>query len=209
VQERFHGGLCALALAATLCACRGAHGEPSAEPVDVRAAPEQEPLAASEPYSPPEVLRADVKLTPQARYRIAARVLSTERYYLGWQADVVPVDLALGWGAMSDPAVDEWIDWYQRGRYYFWQWDAGSPFQNAAIRAQSANVHVVPGTKNLRRALLKLDPGDEVRLSGHLVNLVGPAGAIWNTSLSRTDTGGGSCELLHVTELATGGRVYR
>jgi hypothetical protein len=196
-------------LAISLCACRSARGEPSSEPVDARVAPEQTPLAPGEPYAPPELLRADVRVTPQARYRIAARVLSTERYFRGWQGDAVPLDLALGWGAMSDSRVDAWIDWYQRDRYYFWQWDAGSPYRNADIREQSANVHIVPATQNLRRALLALSEGDQVLLRGFLVNLTGPDGEPWNSSLSRSDTGGGSCELLHATELTTAGKTYR
>jgi hypothetical protein len=197
--------LCAVAI----CACSGAHGEPGAESIDARSQPEQQPLAAREDYSEPAPTLDGVRFTPRARYRIAARVLSRERYYLGWRGDVSPLDLALGWGAMSDPRVDEWIDWHQRGRYYFWQWDAGSPYQNAAIRSQSSNVHIVPGTPNLRRALLALSPGDTVLLAGWLVNVDGPGGERWTTSLSRTDTGADACELLHATELTTAGLTYR
>ena len=122
---------------------------------------------------------------------------------------VSPLDLALGWGAMSDPAVDRFIEWYQRGRWYFWQWDAGSPYRNEAIREHSANVHVIPATRNLRRALLALDEGEIVRLSGFLVDAAGPEGDRWRSSLSRTDTGDQSCEVFYVEELAAGGRVYR
>lgn len=39
------------------------------------------------------------ELTPLASFNIRARVLSTENYYFGREADLSPIDLALGWGA--------------------------------------------------------------------------------------------------------------
>jgi len=189
--------------------CRGARGEPNEQAIDARRAPEQRHLTDGELTELPAELAGGVKLTPRARYRIAARVLSRERYRFGWRADVSPVDLALGWAALGDPNVDRWIDWSQGGRWYFWQWSAGSPYQNDAIRHQSANVHVVPANDNLRRALLAVDADDLVQLSGWLVDLEGPERDRWRTSLSRTDRGNRSCELLYVTELADQETVYR
>ena len=188
----------------------------SPEP-DLRFRPGQEdriPLALAQgdlAELPLELLAEDgpIGFTAKARYRIAARVLSRERYYRGWRSDLSPLDLALGWGTMSDPAVDRWIDWSQGGRWYFWQWSAGSPYQNDAIRVQSANVHVVPANQNLRRALLAVEEGDRVQLRGFLVDLLGPGGDLWNSSLSRSDKGNRSCEILYITELADDETVYR
>lgn len=204
-----HHGAVLVCAALAIGACRGARGEPSDESVDPRAAPVQEMLGAggAEDAALPD--RQGARFVPRARYRIAARVLSTERYYLGWQSTLSPLDLALGWGAMADPGVDRWIEWHQRGRWYFWYWSADSPYRNEAIRNQSANVHVVPATKNLTRALLALDPGDLVRLDGWLVDIQGEDGERWGTSLSRTDTGDRSCELLYVTELLARGARYQ
>ena len=42
-----------------------------------------------------------------------------------------------------------------------------------------------------------------------LVNLQGPNRDGWSTSLSRTDKGNHSCEILYVTELADGEHAYR
>lgn len=145
---------------------------------------------------------------PKARYRIAARVLSRERYYLGWSAELAPLDLALGWGELSNPAIDEKIDWYQGARWYFWRWSEPLPLSDGEIARQSANVHVVPATENVRRALLAIKDDDMIQLSGFLVNIRGPEGQRWRSSLRRTDTGGGSCELLYATELIRRDRVY-
>ena len=37
-----------------------------------------------------------------AKYKIKARVLSTNRYWLDLGASISPIDLALGWGPMSN-----------------------------------------------------------------------------------------------------------
>ena len=73
--------------------------------------PRQEALADAGP------LRVDAfTLTPRANFRIRARVLSREDYYLGDESDLSPVDLALGWGVMSDQAVLDRIVISQGGR---------------------------------------------------------------------------------------------
>lgn len=198
----------AACLAACLTACGGPRGEEHAETIDPTRVPEQLELDPDGEEQPPDAI-GGIPVTAKARWRIAARVLSRERYYRGWRADVSPVDLALGWGALSDPAVDRYIDWHQGDRWYFWQWSAGSPYQNDAIRRQSANVHVVPGSDNLRRAVLALEPDDVVQLKGWLVNLQGPERDGWNTSLTRTDKGNHSCEIMYVTELADSQHLYR
>jgi hypothetical protein len=190
-------------------ACGRPRGEPSGVYVDPRIEPKQTELSPSDAQELARSMYDTAVFEPKARYRIAARVLSRERYYLGWSADLAPVDLALGWGELSDPAIDDVVDWYQGARWYFWKWDEQSTFDNGDIARQSANVHIVPATQNLRRALLAIKEDDIVQLSGFLVNIEGPEGQRWRSSLKRTDTGGGSCELLYATELIRRERVYR
>jgi len=40
-------------------------------------------------------------------------------------------------------------------------------------------------------------------MRGYLVNVTGPNGFNWNTSLRRDDTGNGACELFYVQALET------
>jgi len=61
----------------------------------------------------------------------------------------------------------------------------------------------------VRRALLGIGREDAVRLAGLLVDAQAADGFRWGTSLSRTDSGMGSCELLWVEEAQVGQRVYR
>jgi hypothetical protein len=201
----------ALVLLATVLAqgCRRARSEPSDVLPNPRLAPVQEPAMREDVQRLAQTIYGEqASFDPKARYRVAARVLSSERYYMGWSADVAPLDLALGWGEMSDPGVDEVLDWGQGFRWYTWSWKKASSFTNGDVAPQSANVHVVPASQNLKRALLALDAGDIVQLEGFLVNIRGPEGQHWRSSLTRADTGGGSCELLYTTELIANERVY-
>jgi hypothetical protein len=203
LQRAFLAALAVLALG-----CRRARGEPSGVLLNPRLAPVQEPATAEDAQRLARSIYDTAVFQPKARYRVAARVLSRERYYMGWGADLAPLDLALGWGAMSDPAVDEVIDWGQGFRWYTWQWKETSPLTNRDVAPQSANVHVVPASLNLKRALLALDANDIVQLKGFLVNIQGPGGENWRSSLTREDTGSGSCELLYTTELIANETAY-
>jgi hypothetical protein len=139
------------------------------------------------------------KITVRAEYRIAARILHRERYYLGWQSSFSPVDLALGWGELADPKADQWISWSQNMRWYFYRWNGEIPYSTDYILRHSANVHIVPADNNLKRAVLELARNDLVLLQGDLVDIDGRKGSStywWHTSLTREDSGDGSCELL-------------
>jgi hypothetical protein len=53
-------------------------------------------------------------LTSLASFDIRARVLARERYRFDRAADLSPIDLALGWGRMSESAVlDQLKIWRQ------------------------------------------------------------------------------------------------
>ena len=151
-------------------------------------------------------------VTPKAEFRIAGRVLSTERYRMEWQSTLSPIDIALGWGRLSSADADRWISWSQSGRWYFYEWKADSPYQGDFIKEHSANVHIIPATENLKVAVIRLHRGEEVLLEGLLVNIDGNRGNNnywWHTSLSRRDSGDGSCELLYLQKLVFDGKEYR
>ena len=57
-------------------------------------------------------------IKPLQDFKIVARVLSTEQYTLDTGADLAPVDLALGWGRMSETAVINQLNISQGGRFY-------------------------------------------------------------------------------------------
>jgi hypothetical protein len=142
-------------------------------------------------------------LTVRANYRITARILARERYHFDTLSDLVPEDLALGWGPMSDNSVLRSLDIYQADRFYFWRASARAPIEKDAIIAHSANTHVIPKSPSTARQLSRLRPGQVVTLTGELVDGVRDDGAWIKTSLTRTDSGAGACEVLLVSDVTT------
>lgn len=149
----------------------------------------------------PAIDHAGYTIEPVADYAVRARVLSIERYRLGREADLSPVDFVLGWGPMSDDAVIERLTISQANRWYMYRWQDAPPIDSAAIVATSANTHLVPANPHVEDRLLGVRKGAVIRLTGHLVNVRHADGWRWNSSLSRTDTGNGSCELMFVTDV--------
>ncbi|WP_417445654.1 hypothetical protein [Kangiella sp.] len=155
--------------------------------------PQQEAL------DPPVSFKLDqFTVTKVANFRIKAKVLSKEGYHFGREANLSPVDLALGWGKMSDESIIEQIQISQSGRFYRWRVDS-FPIPRREIETQSANMHLIPANENVANAIDDVRKGDIIELSGNLVNAVSDEnGWRWTTSLTRNDTGNGACELIWV-----------
>jgi len=173
-----------------------ASSRPVSHPPGVLAAddPVQGPLS-----SVPSLSRAGYEITPLQSFSLEARVLGTERYRFDRGAELAPVDLALGWGPMSDQSVLEHIEISQGGRFYFWH-VARFPIPRRDIETHSANMHMIPATRDIERRLVAARPGQIVTLRGYLVNVQGKDGFTWQSSLTREDTGAGACELVWVEQ---------
>ena len=137
-----------------------------------------------------------------AEYALSARVLAARRYRLGHTAALAPLDLALGWGRMSDPAVIARLDIAQRHRWYLWSYSGAPPLPVREIETSSANVHLIPADDAVAARLANLRTGDAVTLRGYLLGLERADGWRWRSSLTREDTGDGACELLYVQQVA-------
>ena len=144
-----------------------------------------------------QLQRSDTTLTTRAHFDITARVLSRKDYSWGADADLVPLDLALGWGRMSDSDVLAKIDITQSGRFYYWHVKA-FPIPRREIETSSANMHMIPADADVKRQLEQVRPGQVVHIEGFLVDASRADGWRWNTSLSRDDTGAGAGELIYV-----------
>lgn len=152
--------------------------------------PLQEPIEESAPFA-----FEDYRITPLARFAATARVLGTERYRFDRGAELVPVDLALGWGPLSDSRHLASIDISQGNRFYFWRANT-LPLPREEITRNSANMHLIPRDAAMRKRLLGARPGQLVSFEGQLVEVAARDGWRWRSSLSREDTGNGACELV-------------
>ncbi len=157
--------------------------------------PKQIPLKGAIP-----IVFEDYTITPLAGFSVKAKVLSKENYWFGREADLSPVDLALGWGRMSDEEILKDISISQSGRWYSWRVKA-FPIPRREIETHSANMHMIPTNRDIEDSLKKIKSGQLVQLHGKLVRVDAKDGWHWISSLTREDTGGRSCELVYVEGL--------
>jgi hypothetical protein len=179
---------------------------PAGDAVDWRGEPVQGETWRT-PFSWP-TRRGEVQVRPRAAFDISAVVAASESYSFDDGAFLSPVDLVMTWGLLPEEPYRSRVSYYQVTRYYFWRTRDPS-LDLSYIATHSANMHMIPATRNLARALAHVGGGDRVRLRGLLVDVEGASGFRWQTSLSRQDTGPGACELVWVEELQRGHRLYR
>jgi hypothetical protein len=185
-----------LLLAMTLC--YGAYGWWSERPVNhgpgvvAPNPPRQENLNDGKPF-----YHKGYMITPLAEFELEARVLSRENYYLDSSAILSPVDLALGWGPMSDESVLAEIEISQSGRFYYWRTEQ-FPIPRRHIELNSSNMHLIPATPAIEERIKDVKSGQIVRLSGYLIEAQGPKNWRWRSSLTREDTGDGACEVIWI-----------
>jgi hypothetical protein len=161
------------------------------------------PIAPAEPLqtdldAAPSIAHGRWMLTPRARYDITARILSREDYSLDAISDLIPEDLALGWGPMFDNRVLRAFEITQGARFYSWRVKADLPIPRQDVIEHSANTHVIPADSAIRSRLARLRQGQVVHLTGVLVDGRRDDGTWIHTSLTRSDTGAGSCEVMLV-----------
>lgn len=158
------------------------------------------PLQTALEGAVPRLAKAGYEIEPLARFELEARVLGVERYRFDRGAELSPVDLALGWGRMSDTSVLDRITISQGGRYYYWS-TPQYPIPRQEIEVSSANMHLVPANDIVARQLRDVRRGTVIRIGGYLIEARGKDGWRWRSSLTRADTGAGSCELVWVERL--------
>jgi len=135
-----------------------------------------------------------------AEYQIKARVLSRNNFSVGKESEISPLDLALGWGPMSDQSIIDKIGISQSNRWYRWRADV-LPISSREISLNSANVHIIPKDKIIEDKFDEVYKGSLIEMKGYLVEVTTSDGWRWKSSLKRDDTGGGSCELFWVEDL--------
>lgn len=145
----------------------------------------------------------EATVRPLAAFSVGARILSRENYYVGRETEYSPTDLALGWGPMAAPGLADALHVSQGGRWYRYSWNGDAPLPLSQIELNSSNMHMVPANAAAASALDALHAGQLVRLDGWLVEIDGDDGWRWRSSLSRSDTGSGACEIVLVCQVRT------
>jgi len=161
----------------------------------IESEPAQVEIASAEPIE-----YGDYKLKPLARFSVAARILHRKVYRYDRESKLAPVDLALGWREMSDQAVLDRLTISQSTRFYWYQYQQPPPIPREQIVARSTNIHIIPATPAVASFCKSVRKGELVHLEGKLVEATGPGMNAWRSSLTRTDSGNGACELMLVED---------
>lgn len=162
---------------------------------------QESPVQTLLPEAQPSIRHNDIALAPLAEFTLRARVLGKRKYHFDRGSSLAPIDLALGWGEMSDSTVLEQLDISQRDRFYFLRWRKDPPLSEQRMMEQSTNLHAIPGSALVAEKLARLRSGQIIFLRGKLVQAHYQDGGHWKSSLSRQDTGNGACELMWIEDL--------
>lgn len=164
-------------------------------------------IAIAEGQAPIE--HGEYRLKPLARFSLDGRILHRKVYRYDRGAKLVPIDLAVGWGPMSDQAVLDQMKITQSMRFYWYEYRLPPPIPKDRIISHSTNLHIIPATSAVLSFCKSLRQGELVHLEGELVEATGPEIGAWRSSLTRTDTGNGACELMLVQDCTKIGRTEK
>src|SRR5690625_839268 len=182
--------IAAFLVAAAVASPRIALAEPDGAPVFIE--PFQDEVSDATPWQ-----QGEYEIAPLAEYEVNARVLSTAVYDDDREAQVAPIDFALGWGGMAQRELLEQISVHQEDRWYYVR-RQNIPLKAQDVIANSSNHHLLPATDEILGQLQQVQPCDAVRLKGTLVQVTAQDGWTWTSSSSRLDTGDGACEVMWV-----------
>jgi len=156
--------------------------------------------------------KGEIFISPMATYSVSAKVMSATNYSSDWQAEFEPTDLALAWGKLAEPEYKEGITYTQSGRWYYYNYDSTFKADGTYIKDHSSNHHMIPANDNIKKAVQKVKEGQKVKIDGYLVNVryITSEGEFTQTSsLTRNDTEDGACEVVYVTKLQVGDKLYQ
>lgn len=141
-------------------------------------------------------------IAPLESFELTGRILSTHPYRSGREAQLSPIDLAMGWDAMAEPNNIAQLKISQRNRWFYWKAQK-LPLPRRELESSMANIHIIPASAAIAEQVAQLETGALVTLTGELVEVTGDDGWRWRSSLSRTDTGDNSCEVLWLERIQT------
>ena len=154
----------------------------------------------------------EYELTPLYDYEINGMIVHKMDYtwFSIYKRDsVFPIDLCLIWGDNVANKVYKHknLKFSQDFRFCLYHWRGKIDFNHN----QLSNNHLVIDNKELEKKLNKLSTGDQIKITGKLVNIkaenIGEPGKYdpeyfnWKSSINRKDSGGGACETIYIEDI--------
>lgn len=180
-------------------------------PIEATKDPIQENIEGETPIIK-QIAGLKTLLIPKANYKIAGRVVSKRHYYMDWLSKLSPVDLAMAWGPLSTDKYDEHLSYYHSDRYYNYKYTGAFDGDPSIIATHSANEHLIPANSHIAKVLKSIKVNEVIELQGQLVNVdwldENHEAKNLTTSLTRDDVGAGACEIIYVTRVKIGHKIY-
>lgn len=132
-------------------------------------------------------------------YVLEGLVVTRREYRHDATAAISPLDLGIVWGDLSAPGGIDGIAFSTAHRAV---WSVPLPDADLPVTwlEQVTNNHLVPATEPVSAALLDVEVGARVRISGFLVEVTGARIKPWRSSTRRNDSSiAGGCEIILVT----------
>ena len=143
----------------------------------------------------------EFEITPKATVNLEARVLSIKNYYFDKYSELVPTDVVVGWGPMSDERNLSSLLVRQSDRSFYWEM-AKPPIKKHEMWENASNMHLIGSTQTIREKINSLREGHIIQIEGYLVNATSPTdGWTLKSSLRRDDFGKDSSELVWIKSL--------
>jgi hypothetical protein len=132
-------------------------------------------------------------------YVLEGRVVSRREFRNDATSAVSPLDLGIVWGDLAeDGATDELS--FRAGQRVLWTRFGPEVELPRNWEEQVTNNHLIPANQSVNDALMAVEVGQQVRLSGYLVIVTGEDIRPWRSSTRRDDsTIVGGCEIILVT----------
>lgn len=132
-------------------------------------------------------------------YVLSGRVVTRREYRHSNVADLSPLDLGIIWGDLLEPRYDNMLRYRTGKRMIRFQANPGADLPED-WETFVTNNHLIPASESIRTALMQIEVGQAVRLSGYLVSVTGNNLRPWTSSVRRDDGSIiGGCEIMLVT----------
>ncbi len=168
--------------------------------------PEQStPLSAAPPFTK-EIGSHTYSIQPQADYKIRGLVVATHDSSSWFDISHAQAgdffnthDLCVIWGEDARSSFLPDIE-FTHGDWtcYFRTKSAGA--WKAFRKDQLSNNHILPASPDVLDVIRSAQIGDQIEISGQLVDYSTDGNPMRKTSLTRTDTENGACEIIYATQ---------
>ncbi|MCO6431446.1 MAG: hypothetical protein J5J00_11345 [Deltaproteobacteria bacterium] len=152
---------------------------------------------------------------PQASYELSGLLVSHNDITAWWdiyhdENSVDIKDICVVWGENLQPGVYKEVEFYNESVSCHYR-PLTQKSQLAFNPRQFSNNHLLSGDETVRDTIRNLKIGDQIKIRGRLVNYhqAGYSELVRRTSLTRSDTAGGACEVIYVDELEVVSRAPR